>query len=615
MLLAGVLPLAAAVAVVTADAQASAADADRAGAQRLAASTARELSRTFDEWKGELLVAAQNDALRAYYRDPSRRMEYKAQIDAAMIGLHSVHPDLIDEACFIDAAGPERARMVRGVAVGVADLSPDESGNPFFHDSFAVDEGKVHQHTPYVSPDSGTWVVANATPIVVRGRKVAILHFEAELEGLRKRLMRLMPNGTVARVVDTASRALVLDTAHPVPLPDTKGDITADRLPSAGALAVPSDAVAGSSPVAVGPENANRWQVQVVTPAASAAGVHLPAGIWVLVAVVLVAVVVATSWLTRRIVRPLRAVAGQARRLAAGDLTGAVGSQRLDEIGQLGEAVDGATAALRTAIEDIAARSTDLEEVATALGAVSGRLTDTAQATDEEAAAVERLAAEVGEATRTLAGSVEGVGGAVEEITMRAGEAGAVADEGARIAEETTSLVGDLVRASQTIDEVVQVIGTVTAQTRLLALNATIEAARAGEHGRGFAVVATEVKTLAEETQRAADQIAGRVEALRTTASSAAGAVDRIAATIGRVDQAQVAIGEVVRRQATLAQAMRADVTVLAAESQELASGSDRVSTASAAARRTADESAEASRRLAEVASRMRELVGRFRLH
>src|SRR5205085_3810669 len=118
--------------------------------------------------------------------------------------------------CYIDAAGPERARMVRGEAVGAAELSPDESGNPFFRASFAVAEGVVHEHTPYVSPDSGTWVVASATPIVVGGRKVAILHVETELEGLRNRLRKLLPAGTTARVVDTGRHVVVLDSGTAV---------------------------------------------------------------------------------------------------------------------------------------------------------------------------------------------------------------------------------------------------------------------------------------------------------------------------------------------------------------------------------------------------------------
>jgi hypothetical protein len=116
------------------------------------------------------LLTANNPAFRDFYELPGGRSakvrrggRVLAETNEALGYLEELFPDSIGEACFIDRAGPENARMVRGVRATPADLSPDESAAPFFGPTFALGHGQVYQARPYVSPDTKEWVISNST--------------------------------------------------------------------------------------------------------------------------------------------------------------------------------------------------------------------------------------------------------------------------------------------------------------------------------------------------------------------------------------------------------------------------------------------------------------------
>src|SRR5690606_34491876 len=92
----------------------------------------------------------------------------------------------------------------------------------------------------------------------------------------------------------------------------------------------------------------------------------------------------------------------------------------------------------------------------------------------------------------------------------------------------TSVTMTELANAATRIGEVINLIQSIAGQTNLLALNATIEAARAGEAGRGFAVVASEVKSLAGQTARATEEIAGHIGAIQMAAADAAQAIAQV---------------------------------------------------------------------------------------
>jgi methyl-accepting chemotaxis protein len=118
----------------------------------------------------------------------------------------------------------------------------------------------------------------------------------------------------------------------------------------------------------------------------------------------------------------------------------------------------------------------------------------------------------------------------------------------------------------------VRLINDIAGQTNLLALNATIEAARAGEAGKGFAVVASEVKTLATQTARATEEIAGQVRAIQEATDSSATAIGTIADTIGRVNEISTAIAAAVEEQGAATREISRNVQQAASGTQEVTS-------------------------------------------
>jgi methyl-accepting chemotaxis protein len=132
--------------------------------------------------------------------------------------------------------------------------------------------------------------------------------------------------------------------------------------------------------------------------------------------------------------------------------------------------------------------------------------------------------------------------------------------------------VGRLGDSSQEIASVIKMITAIAAQTNLLALNATIEAARAGDAGKGFAVVASEVKELAQETARATEDIATRVDTIQQDTAGAVTAIGEISAVIGEINAFQTTIAAAVEEQTATTNEMNRNVAQAADGSRQIAS-------------------------------------------
>jgi methyl-accepting chemotaxis protein len=350
----------------------------------------------------------------------------------------------------------------------------------------------------------------------------------------------------------------------------------------------------------------------------------------------------------------LRALAGAADRVAAGDLTVDVSPR--SERDRLGAAFAGLVAELRAAVSQmsrsatsvagasqlVAASSADagraVEEIARALGDVAAgterqvRSVTSARATTEQVAGATTASAHDAHETSRAADEARAAAGVGTETVARATEAMAAVREASA---EAGQAIRELGSKSQRIGGIVDTITAIAEQTNLLALNAAIEAARAGEQGRGFAVVAEEVRKLAEESQSAAKSIAKLVNEIRTetertvtivetgaergelgasTVAEARDAFTRIAASIEVVSERVSEVSAAVEQIAEGAAHVTNDIVEVASVAEQSSATVQQVSASAQETSASTQQIAASAQELSRTARELDELVGRFTL-
>ena len=359
-------------------------------------------------------------------------------------------------------------------------------------------------------------------------------------------------------------------------------------------------------------------------------------------AVIVLAIAIALGVVIGRSVsRPLQQMTETLTALAKGDTSRDVPStENKDEIGDIARTVlvfkentiergrlEAAQAAEQAAQEK---RSKTIEtmiarfdtEVGQALGSVtsaSTQLHETAETMTGTAAKTSQQSDAASKAADSALANVQTVAAASEELNSAIGEIGRQVSQSTEIsrkakteADRTSETMKELADAADKIGAVINLIQDIAEQTNLLALNATIEAARAGDAGKGFAVVAGEVKSLANQTAKATEEIGQQISAMQSSTTQAVSAINHVNATIEDMAEIATAISSAVEEQGAATQEISKNVQGAASGTEEVTKNINQVDAATGETTQAANQVTSLASDLSEQASTLKTEIEGF---
>ena len=361
-----------------------------------------------------------------------------------------------------------------------------------------------------------------------------------------------------------------------------------------------------------------------------------------------------------QIVDRLRSARGVLGEIERGDLTRQLETSAAhlaaDELGFLGVSVNRTTAAIAEIMREVARQGSSLASMARSLATAARELQTASQAisstTVQLSEGTERQRQLIGygrqdsEAASGLATTLHARAQEAErQITEIALQAHKRGEEVARAStllmnlmvhmDHASEVAGALDRDSREIGKLVDGITRIASQTDLLALNAAIEAARAGQHGLGFRVVAGEVRKLAEQSARSAEEVRLRVRATQdqisrvvvamqqgreaakgvgSVATTVHGALDAIFADLNSTVQFATTFAAETENQTKRMREVLRRMEEVAAIADGAASGARQTSAATAQQIASLGELTSTSQRLSDAAATLSQTIQRFRV-
>jgi methyl-accepting chemotaxis protein len=253
-----------------------------------------------------------------------------------------------------------------------------------------------------------------------------------------------------------------------------------------------------------------------------------------------------------------------------------------------------------------------LQKSANSMQTTAQSMSETADQSSALVNAVASAAEQTSLNVQTVSSGTEELSTSITEIGRQVVTSAQIARKAVNEAGETDATMQGLAENASRISTVVDLIQVIASQTNLLALNATIEAARAGEAGRGFAVVASEVKSLANQTAKATEEIRSQIVSMQEVTTSAVGAIRNIGNIIGEINDVTTAIAAAVEEQGAATREIARNIQHAAGGTSEVSSNIIGVSTASSQAGSAAGEVLTASGALRREADVLRAEIDAF---